>query len=677
MKKTLISVLSLVCSLAALAQGGEMTFDGEKAAYEILNDRRVGPGTKYTEYYFNNIGSHHYSMRALVVEIDNANQYTYQSPYMANYDNNQRYHEANTKSAEYEWQDANSATTGRRPIATVMSGAFTQDSHDNKSVVNEVGGGLVCNGIMHYMPQSNALHYYVDGNGNARIGVLRCNPVVTAANAGEHSIAVYNRMRSNVPDGITLFANGYGRRRSFRTDDIESAKDLGTEVIVTLDDVNTKISSGTYTGKVSQILSGTRNTFEKGQVVLASVEGEGEQWLKKLAVGEKITLNLQYYDAQNSPVALQACTKAFNGYAVKGGVAQAISSGNLNEGYAEDVIGLSADGKKSYYIHLDNWLGGTLPSNATVSIFNQFVQQLGVYDAVLMDGGPSAEMLVKGEWVSQSVMHRPVPASIMVYSTAAASDVPEEADFTDHVKKLYVGKDYTPQFDFFNQYGDVVVPSSGQDVVLSCEPADLGTISADGRTFTPKQGGKGILYATYKGRQDQMYVDVADAVGLRAAPEQIDNATVDDVINATLYKIGVDGSETVVDNSLATWTTNNLYTVQSCANGVIKFDYPGVAEIYADYAGMRAVITVTVISGIEQIKESAPVRVSAGGGVVSITANDSSVKSMSCQVYTADGRLVSRASVNGSSFEVKSPGAGVPVIIVLTVDGKRYVYKLV
>ncbi|MDO5527031.1 MAG: phosphodiester glycosidase family protein [Prevotella sp.] len=678
MRKALALAFSLLCSVTGFAQGGKMTFDGVESEYEILSDRRIGPGTKYTEYYFNDIGSRHYTMRALVVEIDNENEYTYQSPFMAGYDENQIYHRSTTKEAEFKWQDDHFSTIERRPVASVMSGGFTQDELRPLSVMMEVSGGLVCNGIMHYMPVSNTEHYYVDGEGNVRIGKLKCNPTVVAANAGEYAISNFNRLRSNAPAGITLFANGYGMKGKFQTADLESAKALGTEVVITLDNNTKTICSGKYTGKVTEVKSGSFNTYKEGQVVLASVNGAGEEWLKSLAVGEAITLNLQYYDAQDVPVKLQASVKAFAGYAVKAGVAQ--SSGAY--GYPQDALCLSSDNKKSYYIHLDNKADGDKPSNAPIAIFNQFIQQVpGVYDAILMDGGPSAEMYIRksqtaGEWVSQSI-GRFVPASMMTYSTAKYSNLAFEADFADYSQKLYIGKEYTPDFYYYNRYGDIANPSTSPAVTLSCDPADLGTFSEDGKTFIPAKGGKGYLCATYRNREDRMYIEVSDAVGLRVEPETVVDAESGYSFKAAIYKIGADGSETLVDNSLVTWSTNNSSVVYSCKNGEVILSFPGLAEIYADYEGMRATITVNVIDGIEQIEASAPVSVSVAENVINITADDASVQAMSCQMFTADGKLVGCASANGSSLKVVRHGASSPVIIMLTIDGKKYIYKLI
>lgn len=687
MRKALALAFSLLCSVTGFAQGGKMTFDGVESEYEILTDRRIGPGTKYTEYYFKDITYNHYSMRALVVEIDNTNEYVYQSAYMVGYDNpdekyNHVYHQSANKEYEYKLQDNNFSTTGRRPIATVMGGGFTQDPDNALSVRWEVAGGLVCNGIMHYMPANNAVHYYVDGNGNVKIGVLKCNPTVETANAGKYKISNYNRLRSNSPEGITLFASGYGVNGKFKTADIQSAKTLGTEVLVTLDQKSSNVCSGTYTGKVEEILSGSEHQYGTDQVVLAAVGGEGEAWLKKLAVGEEVTLNLQYYDAQNVPVQLQSCVKAFAGYAVKEGIAQ---PSNM-KGYPEDALCLSADGKKSFYIHLDNW-STDLVSNAPVSVYNQFIQQLpGVYEGILMDGGPSSEMYIRnssyvgnsGEWVSQNTP-RSIPAAIMVYSTAKQSSVATSADFADYSKNLNVGEEYTPNFFFFNKYGDIVNPSAttANKVVLSCEPADLGTFSADGKTFVPQKGGKGYLCVSFKDSQDKIAIDIADVVVLKAEPEKIVDAEPGEKHTVKLYKIGADGSATPIDNSLATWSTNSNSVVSSCDNGIIVLAKPGIAEVYADYNGARAVVYITVISSIGQIEATAPVSVSVVGDIVSVTANDSSVCSLSCQMYTVDGKLVVSESTNGGSLKMTRRDASSPVVIVLTIDGKKYIYKLI
>lgn len=687
MRKALVFAFSLLCGIAGFAQDGKMTFDGLESDYEILSERRLGPGIKYTEYYFKDITSNHYSMRTLVVEIDNTNEYVYQSAYMVGYDNpdekyNHVYHQAQSKEYEYKLQEG----IGKRPIATVMAGGFVQKTIDSDGndlqVLREVGGGLVANGIMHYMPQSGAIHYYIDNDGNVKIGVLKCNPTVEAANAGKHGISNYNRKRSNSPEGITLFACGYGMNGKFKTADIKDAMELGTEVLVTLDNGSSNVCSGTYTGKVAKILSGSGNTYGEDQVVLAAVGGEGEAWLKTLTEGETVTIDLQYYDAQNVPVQLQSCVKAFAGYAVKDGVAQS----SKEKGYPEDALCLSKDGKKSFYIHLDCWdENPNLISNAPVNAFNQFIQQVpGVWEGILMDGGPSAEMYIRnssnvgnsGEWVSQNY-NRPIPAAIMVYSTAKKYTLPIEADFADYSKKLTVGEEYTPEYYFFNKYGDIVTsPTAANQVVLSCEPADFGTFSADGKTFIPQKSGKGYLCLSYKNSQDKIAVNVAGNVVLKADPEKIVDAKPGEKYAVSLYEIGADGSETLV-NSFASWSTNASSVVSSCDNGIIVLAKPGVAEVYADYNGARAVIYVTVISGIGQIEATAPVSVSVAGDIVSVTANDSSVCSMSCQMYTVDGKLVVSESINGGSLKMTRRDASSPVVIVLTIDGKKYIYKLI
>lgn len=669
-KKTLVSVFVLVCSIMGYAQGGIMTFDGKETSYEIRDQRRIGPGTTYTEYYFNDIGSLHYTMRALVVEIDNTNEYTYQTPFMARYSENQVYHQSCSKLNEFKYQ--RDIEGYNKPLASVMGGGFTQDALNEKSVMMEVGGGLVSRGVMHYMPQSGAVHYYVDGEGNVRIGVLTCKPKIVAETAGEYYISGYNRLRSNYMDGITVFANGYGKQTKFETADIEKNKGIGTEVIVALDNPASKIASGKYTGRVVETKTGSFNKFKEGQFVLAAVQGKSEEWLKSLAKGEKITIDFQYYDAQSSPVQLESCVKAFSGYAVKNGVAQ----GSGTHGYPQDALGLSVDGKKSYYIHLDNSTSsGDKNSTAPIALFNQFIQQIdGLYEAILMDGGPSAEMVVDGEWVSQSV-GRYIPAAIMVYSKAKKSTIVAEVDFVDYSKLLYIGEGYTPNFYYYNKYGDRIDKDMAPDgIVLTCDEG-LGKISADGKTFIPTAGGKGFLYCDFKGRKDNMYIEVSDALGVRVEPKTIEGSLGDEFI-ATLWKICSDGKEVKIDNSLVKWSTNNSMVVPTCKNGRIALYMPGLAEVYADYEGMRDVINITVATGIEQIEKTAPVSISVLGDNICIKANDETVKSMSCMVYAVDGKLIGSASVQGSVLDVSRKGGSSPVLIQITIDGKKYIYKL-
>lgn len=663
-------------SLVGFAQHGEMVFDGDYASYEILDERRIGAGTKYTEYYFKNIGKSHYRMRALVVEIDNSNPYTYQSAFMSRYYEDKTYHNGTAKRYEFQLQEKMQETLGRRPLACVMGSAFAQNAPNELTVMMEVGSGLVSDGIMFYMPESGSVHYYVDSDGNAIIGKLTCSPKVIAENAGTFSVSGYNRMRSNYPNGITVFANGYGVQGNFRTADIQSARNLGTEVIVELDDPKTMISSGVYSGKVVAKQEGSLNAFEEGQFVLSALQGDAEAYLKSLKEGEKITLDMQYYDADNNPVSLRSTTKPFSGYAVKAGVAQE----SKGVQYAQDALGLSKDGQKSYFIHLDNTNMGSKISNAPIRIYNQFIQQIdGLYEAILVDGGPSAEMVVNGECLSAE-QGRAVPTGMMTFSSAKKSINVDQVDFVDYSRTFIVGGTFTPEFYFFNEYGDLVKTSEKtaiqalSDIKLICDEK-LGKVSDDGRSFIPQHSGKGILTCEYNGRTDQMYVEVLDLIGIKVDPKEY-SGTNGDVFTAKLYKVLPDGSEELVDNSLAEWSTNNTRAVTSCTDGEIYLYAPGEAEVYADYLGMRDIINITVVTSVDQIEKTAPVKITSSGDAMHIVASDGSAASMSCVLYSADGKVLCRASTSAGVLDIPLTSNGLVSVIRLVVGGKQYTYKI-
>lgn len=672
MKKILFSVFCLVCVLKGYAQNETMKFGGFDAAYEIRDDRRIGPGVKYTEYYFKNIRYQgtYYKMRALVIEIDNEAK-NYQTAFMAKYDQNKEYHQNTTHVDEYKRQQVLDKT----PIASVMADGFSQSADNGTSLQWEVNGGLVANGIMHYRPQSGAAHYYLDGEGNMNIGVLTCSPTVSAASAGEHAINVFNRLRSVSPNGITLFANGYGRRGKFKTADIETNEKLGTEVVVKLDNADGIICSGVYTGTVVKKLTGSSHAFEQGQVVLGSVSGDGDAWLQKLTEGEKVTINIQYKDAAGKNVALQSCMRAFSGYAVKDGVAQP----STVVGYQQDALGLSKDGKKSFYVHLDqNGIEGAAGySDAPIAVFNMFISQIkGLYNAVLTDGGPSAEMDVNGVPVS-CTYGRPIPAALMVFSTANISGMAKgrvaSVDFKDYLKRISVGESYTPEFYCFNSGDEVIEKSAPSTLKLSCDES-LGTISADGKTFTAKAGGTGKLYCEYNGRKDEMWIEVSKYTGIVVEPETY-TGEMYGTLEAKLYGICADGTKELIPNNEAVWTASNKYAIQSCADGKIKFGTPGNAKVTVEYKDYKAEIVISVVTAIEQIEQSAPVSVKSYDDKIVFTADDAA--SMSCVLYSIDGKVIDQVSVNGGQLTVSRHGATSPVLVKLVVNGKTYIYKLI
>lgn len=697
MKKILFSIIALVSAMSGYAQGGAMTIDGKDVTYEIRDSRRIGPGVTYTEYYFDNIQSNdlYYKMRALVVEIDNEKE-NYQSLYMANYAKNQEYHQIISQKNEFRYQKYDSQ---KSPIASVMADGFvsTEQGENSNNIMGEVVGGLVAEGIMHYMPASGNTHYYVDGNGCVHIGMLTCSPTVSSANAGEHRINNFNRKRSISPAGITLFANGYGMNGKFQTADTQNNRNLGTEVVVTLDNEDGIICSGVYTGKVAKVMNGSFNKFEKGQVVLASVNGEGEQWLKNLAVGDAVTINMQYYDAQNTAVELRTCSRAFLGYAVKNGVPQKMKNDYTNKGYMIDAMGLSKDGKKSFFVHLDqngyssDYSKGE--STATVDIFNQFLSQVpGLHEAILTDGGPSAAMIIASGAVPEDVENasvsdgRPIPNAMMVYSTANVTgrnkNKVNTVDFRDYYKKMCVGDSYEPKYYFFNP-GDELIDGNyymnaaddAPGLKLTCDRG-LGYISGN-KYFVATSGGKGKLYCEFNGRKDEMYIEVSEYKGLRVEPD-VYTGEPGGSFTARAYALLSDGTEKELPLSDVNWTTNNSKVVRSCDGGRIRLGIPGNAIVTAEYRiNYTAELVISVVTAIEQVEQTAPVSVKSYADKVVITANEVSVSEMSCVLYSIDGKVIDKISVKGSELTLARRGSASPILIHLVIDGKKYIYKLI
>ena len=474
--KRLISLLGLLLIFfAGFAQvTGTMYIGGATSSFDTLVHRRIGPGMTYTKVYFNRAGTGGYQMLMNVITMDMTNPYNSHSSYIAN----DRFYQSNDQIDEYQRQ----ISEGKNPVATMMGGAFVQSNTTNPLYPAwEVSGGMVSDGRLLLNPSGS--NYYVDSDRNAGCGRLSLSVNVETPN-GSFSVTNVNRLRGR-NSGVTMFCNNYERSR-----DVNASK--GVEILLSLVGSDGIGVNGDYKCKVERVMTGSGHDFNSNQVIL-SAEGDSEKYLDGIKAGDDITISVSCLGPSGQALDIIQSATPMTGYAVLGGRAQA----NSSTLYPQCAIGVSSSGDVVYWADLEI----NSRSNAPVSMMNEYLANIGVWDAVLMDGGPSAEMTVLGEWATENSIGggfngRLVPCGLIAYCTSPSDDTVESVDFKQIKTEARQGAAITPELYGFNQYGELISDDvkGNSDVYLTCDPS-VGVISEDGRSFTPTTGKSGYIYA--------------------------------------------------------------------------------------------------------------------------------------------------------------------------------------
>ena len=147
--------------------------------------------------------------------------------------------------------------------------------------------------------------------------------------------------------------------------------------------------------------------------------------------------------------------------------------------YPRPVLGTNAEGNKV-------WLLECAPSAGMTTAEACYVlRSFGVTDAGAYDGGGSAQMFVLGEnkFKTTEATPRSLPLGLWVVATAPETQEVGKMEFVTPLTSVPAYASYTPTLRAWTAEG-LLLSHDYKGYTLSCEPATLGTISADGHTFT-------------------------------------------------------------------------------------------------------------------------------------------------------------------------------------------------
>ena len=377
-----------------------------------------------------------------------------------------------------------------------------------------------------------------------------------------------NRNRTNPQaDEIVLFNSDLGTNATRSLDGIY-------EVVMDLTDDSRWAINKELRGRVISTNTTGGTLIGERQVVLQG-RGTGQTFLQKAAVGDTIAFAIGIYRALTQEYPQIAQLSAGNCYVMRD---YRLTFRNWaekynNQNYPRTGFGVSEDHQRLWMLVMEK---PGMYTHEMCSILRHF----GACYAMGADGGGSAQFNLFGRIINPTTEGSPraVSNAIFLFSTSPDDDTPASLLYQDNAPVLQLPSyaSYTPRMRAYNKYG-VMIAKSFTGYTLSCEPASLGTISADGKTFTASaEGGDGKLIATAGEARVEKAVHIE--------PGKLDIALDSVIVDVDGYHIEVysisDAGRMPVDPAMVTWRSSDETIAETSSSGRIHSKKNGAAMIY-------------------------------------------------------------------------------------------------
>ncbi|MBQ7531223.1 MAG: phosphodiester glycosidase family protein [Paludibacteraceae bacterium] len=408
----------------------------------------------------------------------------------------------------------------------------------------------------------------IDTDGKAWVDQYSWNSEVRIGDTTE-KLREANRNRNN-PDAneIVLFNSDLGANKTRSTDDMY-------EVVLDLaDGCNWSINQEMHGVVVSTNTTGG-TLIGKRQAVLQA-RGSRKEFLQQAAIGDTVHFTIGIYAALTKTYPHIAQLSAGNCYVMKNYrlLFRNWAEQYNNQNYPRTGFGVSEDHQRLWMMVMEK---PGMYTHEMCSILRHF----GACYAMGADGGGSAQFNLMGKIVNPTTEGSPraVSNAIFLFATSPDDATPAALLFHDGAAgtlNLPSYASYTPQMRAYNQY-DVLIDNDFTGYTLTCEPASLGTISADGKTFTASPaGGEGMLIATAGAARAEKRVHI-EAGELSFALDSI-------ICDLEPYTIELFSSSEAgrlsVAPSLAAWQVADEAVATVDAEGVLRGVKNGCTMVY-------------------------------------------------------------------------------------------------
>lgn len=423
----------------------------------------------------------------------------------------------------------------------------------------------------------------IDTDNKAYVGHFAFYATVTNDKIGSPEIIQINKVcRINE---IALYNKFYGTDKKFQPVDqvnniFQPVDGQSTEVLCTIDPGQTEICGENIIATVTEVRKDAgRGTLGNNDFALVAYGGQKEN-LAKLEAGDKITLRYCW----STEVKGAGTAPRFEN--IIGGNAMVMIGGELttandtetynSQVYSRTGYGTNATGDKVVAIVIDKSsdpvYGNSVGCNT--KIMCDILKYYGCTEAVNMDAGGSAQMVIEGSIINRTTEGNPrsVANGMLMYSTAPEDNTVARLEFDSYRLEAPIYSTFEPVILAYNRYGDII-DHNFRDFTLSCEEK-LG--KCDGTSFTAAgEAYTGLLTATYNGISVSKEMTVIQAQpAIRIKPLLIDATR--------KYTIEVTAT---VNNKLYTYNAADLdWTIEdpsvvSIENGVLTGIKNGTTRI--------------------------------------------------------------------------------------------------
>ncbi|BEH00102.1 phosphodiester glycosidase family protein [Bacteroides sedimenti] len=478
---------------------GPINIQGISKAVDTLAYRQVGPGTFYTYMRLPEL-----PINVHMMTIDLNNQYNTVETFQAN---NRVGSTENMTNAYTRMSSARHVSIGSingnfwvvagQGQPDVLLGVPYSGSARNGEMITEPSNWNRGRGTTQEELLNEIGFAAIDEDRKMWICDMGFDGKVSIEGVGEYPISEINRIRKT--DELVFFNSYVGQ--TTRTDD------TGTEVFIKpVEGQSWGVNKETLCEVVRIVKDKGANALEAGESVLSG-NGKAKTFLENLTIGAKIKVNMGVYTLVDKlrPVVKEMVTG--NALVMKDGN---LTYRNTNEAYNSQLyprtgIGMSADKKTVYLIVIDG--KSSVSVGASTATMCEILKAAGAVNATSMDGGGSAQMMLRGKIVNAAAdgKERAVANGWMLFSTAPADPEISKIEFSDYKLTIPANSSYRPSFLGYNQYGELINENL-EGVTLSCEPT-LGKV-VDGQFQASGAPQKGKLIARYNGIESQKEITI-------------------------------------------------------------------------------------------------------------------------------------------------------------------------
>ena len=494
MKKILLGLSLLAMAVTANAAGKTILIDGQEQRVDTLVHKVVGPGNTYLHIALPNL-----PIRVYIMKIDTHNQYNRIETYLAN--DRIEGTELVTGACARKSYEGHDAYCG-------INGDFFNVIGHNEFPLGAPRGGSIENGEVQIEPNSNWWGFAtIDEAGTPILDYMSFLGTVTAANGETFNFINANNPRTDC--GLTFFNRFAGETTR---QDVNSSADHGltkTEVYIKpIEGQKWGINRDVKCKVIKKVTNLGSNPIAKDESVLSGIK-DAKVFLDKFNDGDVITVKMAITTTDKESPLNPNIREMIGGNAMilQNGI---LTERNTNDGYnnvpyPRTSVGASKDGRWLYLLVVD---GKGQFRGATTGEVAQILKFYGADDAVGLDGGGSAEMIVSKKVVNWPAdgRERPVGNGWLVVNTAPKDSTIAKIRTMDSRLILPIYGTAKPVVLAYNKY-DALMTENLEGVTFTCDAA-IGHVDETGTFIAKGEPCAGYITANYNGLTAKLPVEV-------------------------------------------------------------------------------------------------------------------------------------------------------------------------